>query len=305
MTAKVVRVRTWLGCALLAGVVCAAAEPATAGAISCGQVAQGDAELVGSCTGDVVVSGGRLNLAGHTVHGTIHCDAPSCEIVSRPHGGAVVGFGVPLSVGIVAGAGAAEGAGNLVIDGIHVQGFGTGIAARNVVLTNSRVTGCLWRGVDALESIEAVATVVRRNGDDGLHARIGAVAVDGSEVVANGGSGVRALAGVIAVDSTIALNARDGVENYSEAALIIESRVRENGRHGVRSDDSDCDPTDVLELRGSQVQANGTGGGCGAPAPCADLVACAAPSLDEASSCDKSLVMESAESETWSSCTAD
>jgi hypothetical protein len=286
-------------------VMALAPPPAFAAKVSCGQTAQGDAELAGDCSGDLIVAGPRLNLAGHTVRGTIFCDAPTCEIVSEPRGAAVVGFGIPLSVGIAAGGDAAGAAGNLVIDGVAVQGFGTGIAGRNVVLINVRVTGNLWRGVEAQESIEAVGVVVRGNGEDGLHARIGSVSVDGGQIENNGGSGVRALAGAIALGSTISGNGRDGIENYSEPALVLESRVRANGRHGVRSDDSDCDPADVLELRGSDVSGNGTSQACAPAAPCADLVACSAPSLDQSSSCAKSLVMESAAGESWSVCSGD
>jgi hypothetical protein len=282
-----------------------APAPSLAATVSCGQTAQGDAELAESCTGDVIVAGGRLNLAGHTLRGSVFCDAPLCEIVSQPGGGTVAGFGVPLSVGIAAGGQAAEGAGHIVVDGVAVHGFGTGVAARNVVLTNARISGNLWRGVDAGESIEAVGIVVRRNGEDGLHARIGGVAVDGADIADNGGSGVRALAGVIAVDAKISSNGRDGIENYSQAALVIGSEIRGNGRHGVRSDDSDCNPTDALELRASHAAGNGTGDGCAPGAPCADLVACTAPSLDEASSCDKSLVMESLSGEAWAVCSGD
>jgi len=276
-----------------------------AGLVTCGQASQGDTVLGESCTGDILMHGGRLDLAGHTVHGTIACDADICEIVSSTRGGAVVGFGVPLSVGIVAGGGAVEGAGDLRVDGVTVGGFSTGVSGRNIVLTNARIAGNIWRGAEALENIEAVDTVVRRNGDDGLHARLGGVAIDGSDIAANGGSGVRALAGAVVVGSTITGNVRDGVENYSEPALVIDSRVRTNGRHGVRSDDSDCDPRDVLELRGSEVTGNGTNAAC-ATEGCADLVACGAPVLDERSSCDKSLQMApEAPGEGWAVCEGD
>lgn len=289
----------WVICAAL--VLCA--PGARAAQISCGQVSDRDAELKESCTGDLVIRGGRLNLAGNTVYGTIFCDAPSCEVFSSPRGGAVLGFNVPTSVGIVAGNGAAEDAGDLIIDGVTVSGFGTGIAARNVVVTNSRVAGNSWRGVEALESLDAVGVTVRGNGEDGLHARLGSVAVDGSKVSENGGSGVRALAGVIAVESTIEANGRDGIENYSKPALVISSQVRSNGRHGVRSDDSDCDPTADLDLRDSQVTGNGTSALCGAGEACGDLVSCNAPLLDDTSICDRSLQMEGTAG--WSACAAD
>lgn len=277
---------------------------AAAGLVTCGQASQGESVVADSCTGDIVMRGGRLDLAGHTVRGTITCDADLCEIVSTVRGGTVAGFGVALTVGITAG-GAVEGAGDLQVDGVTVQGFGTGVSARNIVLTNVRITGNLWRGAEALQNIEAVDTVVRRNGDDGLHARLGAVAIDGSDVSGNGGSGLRSLAGAVVVGSTVASNVRDGVENYSEPALVIDSRVRTNGRHGVRSDDSDCDPRDVLDVRGSQVTGNGTDASCATEA-CADLVACEAPVLDEGASCDKSLRMEpEAPGQGWSVCEGD
>jgi hypothetical protein len=136
-----------------------------------------------------------------------------------------------------------------------------------------------------------------------LHAKIGSVAVDGSKVGENGGSGVRALAGVIAVASTIDSNGRDGIENYSKPALVIDSRVRSNGRHGVRSDDSDCDPVADLDLRDSQATGNGTGALCGAGEACGDLVSCTAPVLDDTSLCDRSLHMDGTAG--WAACAAD
>jgi hypothetical protein len=282
-----------------------APHTAMAGLVTCGQTSEGTTVLGESCTGDILMHGGRLDLAGHTVRGTIACDADLCEVVSTARGGTVAGFGVALSVGIVAGGGAEEASGDLRIDGVTIQGFGTGVSARNIVLTNVRLVGNLWRGAEALDNIEAVDTVVRRNGDVGLHARQGGVALDGADVSNNGGSGVRALEGAVLVESTVGGNVRDGVENYSEPALVIDSEVKSNGRHGVRSDDSDCNPRDVLELRGSAVTGNGTDASCATEA-CGDLVACSRPAVDERSSCDRSLQMKpEAPGEGWAVCEGD
>lgn len=270
--------------------------------VSCGQTAAADSVLRESCTGDVVMEGGRLDLAGHTLHGTIYCEGELCEIFSRPEGGAVVGFGQPSTFGIVAGERGGESSGDVTVDGVSVRGFAIGIAARNVVVTNARVTNNLWRGIDAARGIEAVASVVSRNGDDGLHAGIGGVALDGCTVSGNGGSGVRALAGVVALESEIEHNRRDGIENYSKIALVVDSTVSANGRCGVRSDDSDCDPADGIEMRASEVFGNGTSEACAAQA-CADLVSCAPPAVDSASACGTTLRM--GEDASWGTCASD
>jgi hypothetical protein len=237
-----------------------------------------------SCTGDVVLTGGSLNLAGHTLQGTIHCEGELCRVFSDPGGGAVVGLGLPSTFGIVAGERGGEESGDVHVDGVLVRGFATGIAARNVIVTRARVAHNLWRGVWAAHGIEAVASTIAHNGDDGVHAGIGGVALDGCTVARNRGSGVRALAGVVALESRIEHNGRDGIENYSGVALVIDSTVTANGRHGVRSDDSDCDPADGIELRASEVVANAAGEACD-QAPCADLVSCAPPAVDSGSAC--------------------
>lgn len=287
-------------------VLALAATPAAAGAprpVSCGQTAAAEAVLRESCTGDVVMTGGRLDLAGYTLHGTVYCDGELCAITSSREGGAIVGFGQPATFGVVAGERGEEASGDVVVDGVTVRGFATGIAARNVVLTNARVTQNLWRGVQAAQTIEAVNVVVSRNGDDGLHAGIGGVAVDGSTVSSNGGSGIRALAGVVALESEIEHNGRDGIENYSKTALVVDSTVSANGRHGVRSDDSDCEPADGIELRASEVFANATGATC-ADDGCADLVACGAPAVDRESACGTTQRMGEPGT-TWDVCASD
>jgi len=286
--------------------VCGGHATALARTVDCGTSFSGDAALAGSCVGDIVVRGGSLNLAGHTVRGTVQCDADYCEIYSDPPNGNVTGFGAGGSVGIRAGAGAADGAGSVAVDGVIVSGFGTGVAGANVQLSNSLVAGNLAYGVDAYVGIEAVSSIISINGGGGLHARMGGVSVDDTQVTENGGNGVRALEGVIVTGSTIADNAGDGVQNFSAPAIVVDSTVTGNGGHGVRSDDSDCFPADDLDLVNTVVTGNGLGDDCGETRACADVVACNPPLLRRGTSCDTSYQMMSGlPGMNWQACALD
>ena len=288
------------------GAVLGPAEPADAARrVTCGQTFEGEGALSSSCAGDIVVAGGRLDLRGFTVHGSIACTGAYCLVVSDPPNGAVRGSRQPGSIGISAG-GAIEGAGDLAIDNVIVAGFGTGVAAANVQVVRSLVAGNVARGVDALMGIETVDAIVSLNGDDGLHARLGGVSLDRTLVSENGGSGVRALAGVAAFETVVRDNGRDGIENYSAPAVVAGSTIVGNGRHGVRSDDSDCVPADGLTVTGSEIAGNAVDPACGSEQVCADLVACAAPAMDPASVCVSSHQMASGlPGASWGTCSGD
>jgi hypothetical protein len=291
---------------LAAVVVFGSHSPALARTVDCGSAFSGDATLAASCVGDIVVRGGSLNLAGHTLRGTVLCDADYCEIYSDPPNGKVRGSGQPGSVGIRAGTGAADGAGSVAVDNVIVSGFGTGVSAENVLVTNSLVAGNLAYGIDAYVGIESVSSIVSINGGGGLHARMGGVSVVDSQVSENGGNGVRALEGVIATGSTIADNARDGVQNFSAPALLVDSTITGNGGHGVRSDDSDCYPADDFDLVNTTVTGNGVGEDCGDLRACADVVACNPPLLSRGTSCGTSYQMMSGlPGASWQICSLD
>jgi hypothetical protein len=290
----------------LVAVHVSATDSLAAERVRCGQSYSGDAVLDRSCMGDIVIRGGSLNLAGHTVRGTIQCDGEFCEVYSDPPNGRVEGFGVPGSTGIRAGGGAVPGSGSLAVDGVIVSGFNIGVAASNVQLTNSLIAGNTGHGVDSLVSIEAAGTIVSLNGSNGLHARLGGVSLADSEVTENGANGVRALEGFIAAGSTIADNGGDGVRNFSAPALLVDSAVYGNGWHGVRSDDSDCTPTDELALVATTVDGNGLDPECGASRPCADVISCAQPVLRRGASCQTShRMMSGLPGQSWQVCRAD
>jgi len=276
--------------------------------VRCGQTVDGDAVLSRSCIGDIVLRGvaPRLNLAGRTIRGTVQCQAAYCEVVSDPPDGQVRGAGEPGSVGIRAGDGANVGAGDVAVDSVVVTGFTTGIAASSVQLTNSLVADNLGYGVEALHSIEAVASIVTDNGMNGLHAKLGGVSIADCEVTENRFHGVRALEGFIADHSIVSGNGDDGVQNFSARSVVVDSTITGNGGHGLRTDDSDCTPTDGVELHRSTVVDNGLGRECGQSRPCADLVACVRPDLDSLSRCGTSHQMRSGlPGQSWQVCADD
>lgn len=274
--------------------------------VFCGDTVDGSGMLAGSCAGEIVVRGGKLDLGGHTLSGSVRCDAQLCEIVSDPPNGTIRGAAEAGSYGIVSAGGALDSAGSVIVDSVIVAGFATGIAAANVQLTRSLVAGNLGHGVEAAGTIEAADSIVSLNGGDGLHSRLGGVSVTDCRLTENLGSGVRALAGVIAVRSRVADNGADGIENYSAGALVFESEVVANGRHGVRSDDSDCDPADRLELVATRSAGNGRMVECGETLVCADLVSCAPPVLGSGASCGSShRMLAGVGGETWRTCDFD
>jgi len=280
--------------------------PALARPVGCGETFTGSGELRESCSGDVVIQGGVLDLDGHTLTGTVRCEGDLCEIVSDPPNGTIRGSAVAGSHGIVSGEGARESAGAVRVDSVIVTGFATGIAAASVQLSHSLVAGNLGHGVDAAGAIEAVDSIVSLNGGNGLHSRLRGVSLRDCRVTENFGSGVRALQGVIVVRSTISENAADGIENYAARAVVVESEVTGNGRHGVRSDDSDCDPANGLEMVASRSTDNGTSVECGDTVACADLISCAAPVLRSASVCGTSQPMMSmSPAASWRVCSSD
>jgi hypothetical protein len=296
------RFRSMLSCTL----PCAAlfiAFPDAASAdppVTCGDSYSGRGELSGDCTGDISVRGGSLNLRGFTVRGSVRCEGDLCEVFSDPPEGAISGGGDWAAAGIDGGAA------SVTVDGITITGFGTGIAAGTVRASDMVIAGNAGHGIDARDRIELTNSVVTLNGHDGLRARIGSVSIAGSEITGNQGSGIRALKGVLVTGSSVLGSGADGVRNFSGAVLVEDSTISGSGEHGVRTDDSDCDPTGVLELRDSTIEGNALDPSCGETRACADVVSCGFARVSGSSRCESSYRIQSGlPGESWRVCSSD
>jgi hypothetical protein len=280
--------------------VAPAADSSADPVVGCGESYSGRAELAGDCSGDIHIRGGSLNLRSFTVGGSIVCEGDFCEVFSEPPNGAIRGGGDWASTGIAAGDG------RLVIEGVSVTGFGTGIAAGSVQAVGVIIAGNAGHGISALEGIEATNSVVTLNGHDGLHARLGTVSVTDSEVTGNRGSGIRALKGVLVSNSTVLDSGEDGVRNYAGQVLVEGSTISGSGGHGVRTDDGDCFPTGWLEIRDANIEGNALDPSCGHTRPCADVVACNLARVNGSSRCETSYRIQSGlPGESWRVCSLD
>jgi hypothetical protein len=268
--------------------------------VTCDDSYTGRGELTGDCTGDITVRGGSLNLRGFTVRGSVRCEGDACEVFSDPPEGAISGGGDWAAAGIDAGAA------SVTVDGISITGFGTGIVAGTVRASDTVIAWNAGHGIDAQDRIELTNSTVTLNGHDGLHARIGSVSITGSEVTGNRSRGIRALKGVLVADSSVVGSGADGVRNFSGEVLVEDSTISGSGGHGVRTDDSDCDPTGVLELRNSAIEGNALDPSCGETRACADVVSCELARVSGSSRCESSYRIQSGlPGESWRVCSSD
>jgi hypothetical protein len=276
------------------------------GVTDCRSAVSSQGTLMRSCRGELVVSNGKLDLAGHTVNGGIVCASDHCDVSSDPPNGRVLGFGDPRSLGIRSTAAVGEYGGSIALRDIIVSGFGIGVAAGSVYVEDSLVAGNAKGGIDAVDLVEMERSIASLNGGFGVRAKTGSVSMVGSTVSENAFSGIYALTGVIATDSSIYENARDGIENYSGVCLILRSNVTNNGQHGVRTGDSDCYPSDLLEVTESEVKGNGWASHCSSGGVCADLVACERPQVDSPSACGTTYqMMSGVPGSNWGACRND
>jgi hypothetical protein len=282
------------------------ASAVSAGVGDCRSAVSSQGTLMRDCRGEVVVSNGKLDLAGHTINGGIVCASDHCEVSSDPPNGRVLGFGDPNSFGIRSTAPVGEHGGSIALKDVIVSGFGTGVLAGSVYVEDSLVAGNAKGGIDAVDLVEMERSIASLNTGFGVRARTGSVSIHGGTVSENEFSGIYALTGVIVTDSLIHDNARDGIENYSGECLVLRTKVTHNGRHGVRSGDSDCYPSDLVEVTESEVTGNGWANYCSVGGVCADLVACDRPQVDSRNSCGTTYQMMSGRpGSNWSICRND
>jgi hypothetical protein len=294
---------TMLAVASLVAVPAALATPN----VTCGQTFSGERKLGASCFGDIEIDGGKLDLAGHTVHGSIYCRAQFCEVTSDPPNGRVEGDGLPNWSGIAAVTDPDTGeVPPLAVSEVIVSGFGVGISGGNLRVSDSLVAGNTAHGIEGTYGVEVTDTIVSLNGNDGVRSQVGGVTVSGGTISENGGSGIRALEGVIVVGAQILDNQIDGVQNFAAAATVADSTVTGNGRHGVRTDDSDCFPSDLLQIADSDVTGNRRGKDCGQTGICADVVSCELPEITGSTTCETSYrTLSGTPGESWGICSRD